>query len=104
MTGLAATARHRGQHRFDRADLAVDQQRKRHHADDQHRDREQEADEVADDDQRPARRRGEDLADEIRHRRGGLVTEIGDVDRLRDANPDREDHQQQKAQRRNGVA
>src|SRR5262249_35681760 len=95
---------HRGQHRFDRADLAVDQQRKRHDTDDQHRRREQEADEVADDYQRPALGGGEDLADEMRNRGGRLIAEIGDVDRLRDGDPDGEGHEQQQTERRDRVA
>src|SRR5262249_20712213 len=88
----------------DRADLAIDQQRKCHDADDQYRHCKQETDEVADYNQHPALGCGEDLPDEMRHRGGWLIAEIRDVDGLRHRNPDREDNQQQETESGNGIA
>ena len=90
---------HRGESRRRDPYVAVEQQWKRHHAKRECQHGEQEADGVADDNEVVAFRRGEDLEGERGQRGGLLITEICDVDRVRDGKPDAEDNHQEKTER-----
>ena len=62
---LRATTRERCQQRHRRADIAVEQERKRYDADAQHQDGEQEAHQVADKDKRPSGAGGQHIMGEV---------------------------------------
>ena len=79
-------------------DIAVEQERKRHDADRQHQNGEQESDANAHDDHRPAGAGREHVADERRDRGRQLGAEREVIDDPGREQPEQEDHQQHKAQ------
>ena len=72
------------------ANMAVEQQRERHHAQGERHDRENEADGVADSNEAVAFRGGEHLAGEGYWRDRFVDSECRDVNRMRDREPDSE--------------
>ena len=103
VNGFATTARSDVSTATTRADLVVEQQGERDHADHQHGDGEQQSHAVADQDQLPARGCGEQIMDELADRRGRGIAEIRHIDGIGHGHPDQEYRHQQNAKRNNGA-
>ncbi len=97
--GVLAHGAERGRHRLAHADIAVEQQREGDDADRQHQQGEQEADADARDDHRPALRRGHRVAREGNGRDRLIGTERHRVDEVGGGEPQREQADQDQAQR-----
>ena len=91
----------RGQQRDRRPHIAVDQERKRHHADRQHERGKQQTDRVADNDEDPAGLCGQHVVHELAERLRRGVAECRDIDGIRNRDPDQKNQRQQNTQHDN---
>ena len=91
----------RGRDGYRHADVAVEQQRERHHAEAERERREEEADGIADNDELVAFRSGEHPLYEVHQLERLIGTEIRFVNGLGNGQPNAHQRQQEKAKRGN---
>ena len=92
---LACAARQDAETASGRADVAIDQERHRYHAQAEHDPAEDRADDRTADDQRPSARGQEDHLQELRDRGRRRPVEQSDIEHAGGDQPDEEDQQQQ---------